>query len=170
MNLDALFRLLSPIKRSISTLITKGVVSNIVTKKSGETQRIQVDLGNDQVLDNVEQIQPFGLSSVPPIKAQALVLSLAGNRDHPVIIQIDDNDTRIEVNQGDVALYNSSGLNIELRGEEILLGVNKQMALVPLDGVMTGQAIDSFLGVPMGTLPGMNDLGTSNSQKLKVQL
>lgn len=174
MTLDQLNRALEPFKRGLRTMLTMGVISKEQTNESNTLQTVQVDLGNNQAIDGVRRIQPFGLSSSlkdADSKAgpETILLSLSGNRDQPIIIQADDSRWRVKVDKGEVALYNAFGMSIHLKDGEILVSKD-QAALTPLDGVMTGQAIDSFLGVPMGSLPGGNALGTANSQKLKVEL
>jgi len=173
--LDDINKLLMPIKRSIRILASKSIITKVQVDNSGESQKLQVDVGNEQIIDEVERLQPYGLAS--SLKdadstgaSEAILISLAGNRDHAVIIQTDDNRFRVKVDKGDVALYNSSGMVIELKGQEIRLGKGLQTSLTPLDGVVTGQTIDSLTGVPLGSLPGGNSLGTANSQKLKVEL
>jgi len=168
MLLEMVNKLMMPIKRGISVMIAKALITS-VTDGNKTIQLVQVDLGNNQAASDIERVQNFGFSSHPKNLAQAIVLALAGNRDHMVVIAVDDSNFRPGVAKGDSVVYNSDDMRIELKGEEILLGKGEQ-TLVPLDGVMTGQAIDSLLGVPMGSLPGGNDLGTANSQKLKVEL
>jgi len=175
MRIEDFNRMLNPIRNSIKILASKAVVTKVQTDVQGERQQVQVDLGNDQLIDGVERIQPYGLSSnlddADTVNGpETVVISLAGNRDHPVILQADDGRYRVLVSKGDVALYNKAGMVIELKGEQILVGQGLQTALTPLDGVVTGQTIDTLTGIPLGALPGGNDLGTANSQKLKVQL
>ena len=158
-----------PIKRSLSILISKALITAI-TDEDNKIQIVQIDLGNDQATSDVERIQNFGFTSHPKIGAQAIVLSIGGNRDHQIVIVTDDSRFRPSVSEGDVAMYNSDGLLIELKKDEILMGDGKQTELTPLDGVVTGQTIDSLTGLPLGSLPGGNDLGTANSQKLKLEL
>ncbi|MDX1602661.1 MAG: phage baseplate assembly protein [Salinimicrobium sediminis] len=173
--IEELSRLLSPIKRCISIILTFGIVSKLQKNSEGELQTVQIDMGNDQIIDGVRRIQPFGLAS-SPVDAdsnggpETVLFSVGGNRDQPIIIQIDDSRYRVIVEKGNVTLYNAFGMCVHLKGEEVLLAQGDGSTLVPLDGVMTGQAIDSFLGIPMGSLPGGNSLGTANSQKLKVEL
>lgn len=173
-SLEDLNRALEPFRRGLRTMLSMATISKEQINESNTLQTVQVDLGNDQVIDNVRRIQPFGLSSSlkdADSKAgpETILLSLSGNRDQPIIIQADDSRWRVKVDKGDVALYNSSGMSVHLKGEEIEVSKD-QAVLTPLDGVMTGVAIDSLLGVPMGSLPGNNVLDTANSQKLKVEL
>lgn len=169
MQLEMLNRLLMPIKRSLSILIAKALLTAI-TDGDKEIQIVQVDLGNDQATSDVERVQNFGFTSHPKEGAQAIVLSIGGNRDHQIVIVVDDSRFRPSVAEGDAAMYNSDGLLIELKKKEILMGDGKQTTLTPLDGVVTGQTIDSLTGIPLGSFPGGNSLGTANSQKLKLEL
>jgi phage baseplate assembly protein V len=163
-------RLVTPLKRTISLLISKALITRTQNDTPNQTQLLQADLGNKQVYDNLERVQPFGLASNPVEGAQAIVLALAGNRDHAVIIQVDDSRYRVQVTNGNVALYNKNGMCIYLKDDEILLSKGLGNTLVPLDGVITGQAIDTFTGMKLGLLPGGNASGTQNSLKLKVAL
>jgi len=144
---ELLERWVAPLKRRVMLMISRALVT-AVSDKAG-IQLVQVNLGHDEIISSVERVQNFGFSSHPNNDTEALVLFLAGNRDHPLVIAVDDSKSRLPVNKGDSVQYNSSGARVHCKGATI--EINTGGILLPIDGVVTGQTIDSFTGVPIGT-------------------
>ncbi len=99
-----------------------------------------------------QSASPFGLASVPPAGSPAIVLD-AG--ETPVTIVIGDTRYMLRnLGAGDVALYNSSGAMVVLRGDAVFIPAqNLHLAtpdgLTPLaanKGLVTGLAVDYYTG------------------------
>lgn len=112
-------RWIGPLKRRVMLMIGKAVLS-VITDNSG-FQTAQINLGNDNVMDDVKRVQDFGFTSFPENGAQAIVLFIGGNREHPIIIKADDVNYRPTLSQGSSAMYNSSGIKITLIGPKAIV-------------------------------------------------
>jgi phage baseplate assembly protein V len=94
-------------------------------------QQLQARLLGEELLDGLERFQQYGFTSVPHAGAEAIALSIGGNRSHTVIINVDDRRYRLKgLEGGEVALYTDEdqdeagcrivlkrGNRIELRGK-----------------------------------------------------
>lgn len=89
---QALNRLLGPIKQRLFNILVRGVVTAINDK--GGLQLVQVQLTGDEIADELERFQPYGFSGVPLKGAECLVLFLGGNRDHGIVLNVDDRSLR----------------------------------------------------------------------------
>lgn len=87
----------------------------------GKRQLVQFEALKDEVKDAVERLQDYGMTSVPHDGAQVLFVSLGGNRDHPVVVVVDDPRYRpAGMQKGEVAIYTDEGDIIKLaRGRNI---------------------------------------------------
>ena len=112
-------RLLEPILNRIILMIVK---STIIKVKEGNNQLLcNVNLGHGEKVQDVEMLQQFGFVSIPENDAQAIVLCIGGDREHPIVISTDDENKRIQVGQGNSGMYNSSGTKITLIGNDVTI-------------------------------------------------
>jgi len=167
MILEQFSRLLSPLKSAISMLVSKAQVT-MVTDGNNKIQRVQLDLGNNQIGVNVERVQNFGFSSNPKIGAETMVLSLNGNRDHMVAITVDDSRFRPSVSEGDSIQYNSTGVKVHCLGLTINFSGTRE--LTSLDGLVTGLSVDPGTGIPYHLLPGPSPTGRNVSDIVRGEL
>ena len=118
MNIKTLSKLISPIKRRIQLLLTRGVVKLI--KSDLMMQELQIKtLGT--TLDNVEHFEPYGFTSHPQTDAEALLASLGGSRGHTVALCVADRRFRIKnMAQGEVAIYTDEGDFIHFKRNNII--------------------------------------------------
>lgn len=119
----------------------------ISTSDSTKIQRMKVNFGNGDLQDKIERIQNFGLTGVPKKNAQVLVLFVNGNRDNPVIVACDDGNFRVHVEEGEVAVYNAFGAVVKLTSDG-MISMGDGSVLAPTAGVVTGECLDPFTGVP----------------------
>lgn len=95
------------------TQINRAILSNI--NDGGALQNSQLETVADDIHDNVERFQQFGFTGVPLDEAEAIVVFVAGNHDHPIIISAENRDLRIKgLKAGETAMYNSKGHKIVL--------------------------------------------------------
>jgi phage baseplate assembly protein V len=95
---------MEPIRQRVMLMLGRAVLQ-VINDDAG-LQRVQVSLLAKETRDNVERFQQYGYTSHPHPGAEAAVLFLAGNRDHPIVIAIDDRRYRLQaLEQGEVALY-----------------------------------------------------------------
>lgn len=137
MTLDDVKRFMAPIQRRVMLAIGRATLGPV--DDAGGLQRSQVTLLAGEVRDNVERIQPYGLSAVPLAGADALVVCVGGNRDHPVIIGVDDRRYRPGgQDAGDVCIYSyqtghkitlKADRKIEIEGDEITIKADTKITL-----------------------------------------
>lgn len=111
----------APLKRRVYLMVGRAVLAAINDASSRQFAQIKALRG--EVKDKVERIQDYGFTSVPLPGAQAVFLSIGGNRDHPLIIAADDPRYRKHgLQPGEVAIYTDEGDFIHLkRGNEIAI-------------------------------------------------
>jgi len=112
--MSALARTLRPVMQRLQLMVGRAVV--LLVKDGLKLQGLQVALLADEVRDDVEHFQGYGFTSHPLPGAEALVVCVAGNRDHGVVIAVDDRRYRLKPLQaGEVALYTDQGDRIVLK-------------------------------------------------------
>lgn len=86
-------------------------------------QTLQVGLLKGETRDRVERFQEYGFTSRPHRGAEGVAVAVGGNRDHLLVIAVDDRRYRLQgLAEGEVALYTDEGDKIHLkRNGEILI-------------------------------------------------
>lgn len=115
-------RMMRPLQRKISTMIGRAIL-RAVDDGSG-TQKLQIELLKDELYDGVERFHEYGFTSNPHAGAEAISLSVGGQRGHGVVIAVNDRRYRVTaLETGEVAIYtdeDADGHRIHFkRGREI---------------------------------------------------
>lgn len=115
-------KIVDPLYRRVMLMVSRGVVS--LVKDSLKLQGLQVDLLDSETTDDIERFQEYGFSSVPLAGAECVVVHIGGNRDHGLVIAVDDRSKRPKNGEpGDSVMYGSTdGILIRIRGGEIRIG------------------------------------------------
>jgi len=112
--MNPLKRALDPMMRRVMLSIGRAVVELI--NDATKMQSAQVSLLDDEVRDNVERFQNFGFTSVPEAGAEGVALSVAGNRDHVILVAVDDRRYRkLGLLTGESCVYDKWGNFILLK-------------------------------------------------------
>jgi phage baseplate assembly protein V len=127
--MKAVKRLMEPLQRRVMLMVTKAVASLI--DDAGGLQRLQVTLLANETRGNVPRFQEYGFSAHPLPGATAIVVSISGLRDQPIIIALDDPRHRPrDLKQGEVILYDDLGQSIHLTRDGIVVkGAGKPITL-----------------------------------------
>lgn len=116
----------------ISTKMKNGVargVTNLVDC-AGDIRRVQASFfGDTDTLDNMPAPQEYGHASYPPAGLPNITLFPAGDRSGGLVIMVVDNQYRIELEEGDVALYDHRGQSVHLTKDGIDLTTAKRIRL-----------------------------------------
>jgi len=137
-------KLIAPYARALRLMVGRAVVSLI--DDSAPIQRVQVTILADETHGSVERIQNYGLTSRPFQGAQAVTLSVSGNRDHLVIVALDDGRYRPrDLAEGESALYNHVGTRIICRADNTAEVQAVKLLLLPM-------ALMASLSMPPGNL------------------
>lgn len=112
--MQALQRIMRPLAQRVQLMIGRAVV-NLVNDAT-RLQGLQVSLLADEVRGDVERFQQYGFTSVPHPGAEAVAVSVAGSRDHVLVLAVDDRRYRLTgLADGEVALYTDEGDRIVIR-------------------------------------------------------
>jgi phage baseplate assembly protein V len=113
-------KIVAPMQRRVRLMIGRGIITlvNDATKE----QSVQVNLLEGEVHDHVERYQEYGFSSVPHTGAEAITVSVGGNRGHSVVIATGDRRYRMKnLGAGEVAIYDDLEQSVHLKRDGITL-------------------------------------------------
>lgn len=83
---------------------------------TGGVMTAQLDGLEGETLQALEVFQHFGITSVPPEGATAIILPVGGNTSHGIVVATEHSEYRIQaLKPGEVAIYNSDGASITLK-------------------------------------------------------
>lgn len=107
-------RALAPLRQRLALMVGRAVV--LLVKDSLKLQGLQISLLADEVREDVERFQNYGFTSHPLPGAEAIAVGVAGNRDHLVVLAVDDRRYRlVGLQAGEVAIYTDQGDKIVLK-------------------------------------------------------
>ncbi|HHF4958432.1 phage baseplate assembly protein V [Haemophilus influenzae] len=87
-----------------------------LVKSADNIQKVQASGLADETLQDVELMQQFGFTSVPPANTQAVILLIGGQTTHGIVIATENGSFRLKNLQGgEVAIYDESGSSIVLK-------------------------------------------------------
>jgi phage baseplate assembly protein V len=116
----SLASMLGPITRRLGMVAARAIVRWV--DDSATRQRLQVEILKDELRDDVERLQNYGLSSRPHEGAEAVVLSPSGRREQSIVIVVDDRRYRLTgLKAGEVALYDDIGNRVLLLRDRLRL-------------------------------------------------
>ncbi|WAP69035.1 phage baseplate assembly protein V [Jiella pelagia] len=105
-------------------LVSRAVVSAV--SDGSKMQSLQLNALHGEVRDDVERFQNYGFTSVPHTGAEAVVVFPSGNREHGLVVVVDDRRYRLRsLSAGEVALYSDEGDAVVLkRGRVVEITTN----------------------------------------------
>ncbi|SNT29061.1 phage baseplate assembly protein V [Noviherbaspirillum humi] len=120
-------RLTEDMRNRVRLMVGRAILS--VVNDAGAIQTAQAQLLADEVQDDAERIQEYGFTSVPLPGAEAVLAFVGGNRDHGLIIAVDDRRYRLTgLAGGEVAIYDDLGQKVHLTRDGIVVdGAGKQI-------------------------------------------
>lgn len=123
--INDLNRFIAPLKRRVLMMIARGVIENIDDSK--ELQHCQMALLQGEIRNDLERFQQYGFTSRPHPGAEGIAIFLGGNRDHGIIINVEDRQYRLKnLAAGEVAIHTDEGDFIKFkRGNEIEINTDK---------------------------------------------
>ncbi len=78
----------APLQRRLMLMVGRAVIEAV--DDGQKVQVLQLSLLADEVRDEVERFQEYGFTSVPPKGAEAILVCVAGDRAHGIVIATDD--------------------------------------------------------------------------------
>ncbi|WP_265410858.1 phage baseplate assembly protein V [Actinobacillus pleuropneumoniae] len=95
-------------------------VLNLVNS-SADVQKVQVSGLADETIADLDLMQHFGFTSVPPSGTQAVIIPLGGKTSHGVIVATENGSFRIKgLQNGETAIYDASGSSIILKNGKLI--------------------------------------------------
>lgn len=92
-----------------------------LVKSADNIQKVQASGLSDETLQDVEMMQQFGFTSVPPANTQAVIIPIGGQSSHGIVIATENGSFRVKNLQGgEVAVYDESGSSIVLKKERLI--------------------------------------------------
>jgi phage gp45-like len=166
MGMNGVSRVIEPLRRLLKMIASKAVIDSVDDSQAMQT--VQVIVGKNEVLGDVERVQPFGLSSVPAAGDEAIVVLIGGEREHAVVIACDSTAKRpTGLQEGEVCVYRDNknritfkangDIDIECEGtvnvkaSDIRLGDGSSHAGVMLDSIITKFNSHTHPGVTSGS-------------------
>lgn len=88
---------------------------------AGGVQTTQLEGMAPETLQDVELFQHYGITTVPPEGAMAIVLPLGGDTSHGIVIATEHSQYRIQsLKPGEVAIYTDEGASVILKKGKII--------------------------------------------------
>ena len=148
-------------------LSQRGVVSR--AKRANGTRFLQVQTEGGLVLDDVQHIEPFGFTSHPENNAETVILAFKGNGSHTVAIVVDDTRYKLEVAEGEVAIFNRHGDKVHIKdsGDIEIKAASKVLIDTPeaeFSGLVKGKDFITHRGVKLDSHDHDEDIGTKTAE------
>lgn len=124
--------------RRFQMMVGRAILSAV--KDDSGIQQVQVELLADEVQDEVEHFQPYGLTAHPLAGAEGVALSVGGLRSHAIVVAVGDRRYRLTgLAAGEVALHDDQGQKVHLTRDGIVIS-SAQGISMSTDGDMTFDA------------------------------
>lgn len=102
-----------PQRGAIKGLVRRATLGTL--KTSSLLQSIQAGTLKDDEDDDIELFEPYGFTSAPVAGSEGLVLRVGGQRTGSVAIMFGNRTFRLQVEEGEVAMYDDQGASIVLK-------------------------------------------------------
>lgn len=129
LTLRAVHKLLAPVRRRISLLVTRAVVSLVDSEQA--MQMLQIKGLADELLDDAEHFEAYGYTSRPHAGAEGVALSAGGQRSHCIVVCVGDRRYRLKgLKGGEVAMYSDEGDSVHFkRGRKIAVTGGEEVSV-----------------------------------------
>jgi phage gp45-like len=121
---------MATLSRRIMLMLARGVLRQV--RDDDTLQMLQATFLEGETRAGLERVQQYGFTGHPHPGAELVTLFLGGNRDHGLVIAVDDRRYRLKgLAQGEVALYDDQGQRIHLTRNGIVIdGAGKPVTFV----------------------------------------
>jgi phage baseplate assembly protein V len=120
MELTDILRVFRPLARRVMLMVARGVVR--AARDDHQLAELELSLLKGETLGRLERFGALGLTSVPMEGAEAIALFLGGNRDHGIVIAVEDRSYRPRnLQPGETAVYGAASSLILLRADGSIL-------------------------------------------------
>jgi phage baseplate assembly protein V len=125
----AINKITAPLTRRVNLMVARGVLA--LVNDAAKMQGVQVKLLSGEVRD-MERFQNYGFTSQPLAGAEVAAVFVGGNRNHGLVLAVDDRRYRVKSLQGgEVGIYDDLGHRITLTRTGIVIeGVTHNINIV----------------------------------------
>lgn len=110
---------IADVKRRALLAVARCVIALVNDGK--KMQAVQVNLLEGETRDNVERMQEYGFTSNPLPGAEAVMVSVGGNREHGLVIACDDRRFRVKgMAPGEVCIYSDEGDKVHFKRGKVI--------------------------------------------------
>jgi phage baseplate assembly protein V len=107
------------VRGKVNLMIGRAILN--VINDAGAVHTVQVKLLDGEVHDDVEVIRQYGFTGNPPPGVGGVVAFVGGNRDHGLVIAVDDRQYRMKgLKTGEVAIYDDQGQFVHISRDGII--------------------------------------------------
>jgi phage baseplate assembly protein V len=100
-------------EQKIRNLVSRGILKRVAY--DGNRRRLQLTARRGFTIDDVEHLEPYGVTTHALPGAEVVVANLGGNRGRSIVLLTHDRRHRVVIAEGEVALYTHQGEMIHLR-------------------------------------------------------
>jgi phage baseplate assembly protein V len=155
-NAREVLALVAPLRSRIMGLVSLAEVR--LRRETSAFRELQLQQKGKTTPDDFQHVEPYGFTSAAGAGAEAVVFNLGGDQSQPIVIAVGDRRYRVQVDEGEVAVYHRLGHKIVLREDRItveapLVEVHTSGGtLTVANGVVTGTDIDPYTGQTYASL------------------
>lgn len=102
---------LRDIGNRVMMMFARGVLRGVTDTSA--RQQLQVELLKGELRDGIERMQDYGFTS-HPTGGDVAVAFIGGNREQGIVLVVDDRRYRLNLQPGEVALYDDLGNSVQL--------------------------------------------------------
>lgn len=126
--MNGLERVLQGMQRRVMLTVGRAVIRKI--SDDPKMQSVQAELLKGELRDSLERFQNYGFTSVPHPGAEGVAVFVGGNRDHGILVAVDDRRYRLKGMQGgEVALYTDEGDKVHLKRNREIEVITKTLKI-----------------------------------------
>ncbi|MGH1429750.1 MAG: phage baseplate assembly protein domain-containing protein [Neptuniibacter sp.] len=108
----------SRLLRKVRRINQRGLLRRVAY--ANKTRFMQLQVEGAEPLDAIEHLEPFGFTSHPVPGAEGIVLAFNGNGSHSVVFCVGDRRYRLEVSEGEAAIYNRHGDKVHIKDDRTI--------------------------------------------------
>jgi len=138
--------MLAPLANRVAMMAARAVV-NLVKDTEGR-QQLQVEILEGELRDDVERAQNYGFTSHPLGGCDAVIVCGGGSREQSIAVVVDDRRYRIQLQAGEVAMYDDLGNCVKLLRDMVKIeAVQHLEATAPTTKIVSDVTIEGSLTV-----------------------
>lgn len=138
--------MIEPLRRRAAMMVARAVVSLVKDDESRQT--LQAEILEGELRDDIERAQDYGFTSHPLAGCDAIIVCAAGAREQAIAVAVDDRRYRLQLQPGEVALYDDRGNKVQLLRDMVRVDAVQHLeATAPTTRIVSAVTIEGSLTV-----------------------